>query len=117
MDRELIKVNGDIHESKRVNVVFDILNVFCNDFSTLLKTGKILAMDHDPSAGGRGICLLEGGPRSPRCGGGGEKLYECERDESDNCIKKQLILLEPESIIWIWGGRSIIKQSYRRWRT
>ena len=47
---------------------------------TLLRTGKILAMDHDPSAGGRGICLLEGGPRNPRCGGGGEKLYKHGRD-------------------------------------
>ena len=76
MDRELIKVNGDIHKSKRVNVVFDILHVFCNGPITLLRTGKILAMDHDLSAGGRGICLLEGGPRSSRCGGGGEKLHD-----------------------------------------
>ena len=67
----------------------------------LAKTGNILAMDHDPFVGERGICLLEGGSRNPRCGGGGEKLHEHERDESNNCIKKKLILLELESIIWI----------------
>ena len=88
MDRELIKVNEGIHESKRVNVVFDILHVFCNGLSTLQRTSKILAMDHDPSAGGRGICFLEGGPRNPRCGGGGEKLHKRVRNKSDNCIKK-----------------------------
>ena len=65
-DRELIKVNGDIHESKRVNVVFDILYVFCNGPITLLRTDKIIAMDHDPFVRGRGICLLEGGPNIPR---------------------------------------------------
>ena len=99
MTRELIKINGDIHESMRVNVVFDILNVFCNGLITLLRTGKILAMDHDPSVRGRGICLLEGGPHSLRYGGGGEKLHERGKDRSDNCIKKQLILSELESII------------------
>ena len=62
MDKELIKVNRDIHESKRVHVAFDILHIFCNGLITLLRTGKILAMDHDPFAGGRGISLLEGGP-------------------------------------------------------
>ena len=114
MDREVIKVNGDIHESKRVNVVFDIFHVFCNGSITLPRTSKILAMDHDPSAGGRCICLLEGGPRSLRYGGGGEKLHEHGRDEFDNCIKKKLILSKSESIIWIWGGRSSIGQSYSR---
>ena len=63
--------------------MFDMLHVFCNGLSTLLRIDKILAMDHE----GRGICLLEGGPSSPRCGGGGQKLHERERDESDNCIK------------------------------
>ena len=58
MNRELIKVNDDIHKSKRVNVVFDILHVFCNGSITLLRTGKILAMDHDPSAGGRDIYVF-----------------------------------------------------------
>ena len=76
MDRELIKVNEKIHESKRVNVLFNILHVFCNGLSTLLRTDKILSMKHDLSAGGRGRCLLKGGPCSPRCGGGGEKLHE-----------------------------------------
>ena len=77
--------------------MFDILHVLCNGPSTLLRIGKILAMDHDLSAGGRGICLLEGGPYSLRCGGGGEKLNEHGRYRYDNCIKKQLILLELES--------------------
>ena len=101
MDIELIKVNGDIHESKRVNVVFNILHVFCNGSSTLLRIDKILAMDHDPSAGGKGICLLEGGPCSSRCGEGGEKLHGCGRDGSDNYIKKQSILSGSMSIIHI----------------
>ena len=78
----------DIHESKRVNVVFDIFHVFCNGINTLLRTDKILVMDHDPFAGGRSKCLLEGGPRSPRCGGSGDKLHERGRDGSNNCIKK-----------------------------
>ena len=68
--------------------MFDILHVFCNCSITLLRTSKILAMDHDPSAGGKCICLLKGGLCSPRCGGGEEKLYERGRDRSDNCIKK-----------------------------
>ena len=85
--------------------MFDILHVFCNGPITLLRTYKIMVMDHDPSVGGRGICLLEGGPHSLRCGGGGEKLYECGRDGFDNCIKKKLILSEPKRIIRIWGGR------------
>ena len=97
--------------------MFDILHVLCNGPSTLLRTDKILAMDHDPSAGGRGICLLKGGPRSPRGCEGGEKLHEHGRDGSDNCIKKQFILLELESIILIWGGRTNIEQSYPHWRT
>ena len=101
MNRELIIVNGDIHESKRVSVVFDILHVSCNGPITLLRTDKILAMDHDPFARGRDICLLEGGPCIPRCGRGGKKPHEHGRDGSDNCFKKQLIVSKPESIIWI----------------
>ena len=89
--------------------MFDILHVFCNGPSTLLRIGKILAKNHDRFARGRGICLLEGGLRNPRFGGGGEKLHERGRDGSDNCIKKQLILSELESIIRIWGGRSNIR--------
>ena len=88
MEKELIKVNMDIPERKRVNVVFDILYVFGNGLITLLRTGKILAMDHDPSARVRGLCLLEGGPFSLRCCGGGEKLHERGRDISDKCMKK-----------------------------
>ena len=80
-------------------MVLEIFHVLCNGPSTLLRVGKILAMDHDTSARGRGICLLEGGPPSLRCGGGGEKLHERGREGSDNCIKKQLILSEPKSII------------------
>ena len=52
-------------------------------------------------AGGRGICFLEGGSRSLRRGGGGEKLHERRRDGSNNFIKKQLILSELESITQI----------------
>ena len=101
IDRELIKVNREIHESNKVNVVFDILHVLCNGLITLLRIGKILAINHDPPAGGRGVCLLEDSPHYPRCGGGRDKLHEPGRDGYDNCIKKQLILLEPESIIRI----------------
>ena len=97
--------------------MFDILHVFGNGPITLLRTGKILAMDHDPSTRGRDICLLKGGPPSPRCGGAEEKLHECGREGYDNCIKKQLILLDPKSIIWIWGGRSSIGQTYHHRRT
>ena len=97
--------------------MFSFLNVLCNGPITLLRTSKILAMDHDPFAGGRGICLLEGGPHSPKCGGGGKILHERGSDGSDNFIMKQLILSETKSIIRIWGGRSSIEQSYRRRRT
>ena len=97
--------------------MFNIFHVFCNGPLTLLRTSKILMMDHDPSTEGRGICLLEGGPHNLRCGGGGEKLYEHGRDGSNNFIKKKLILLELESIIRIWGGRSSIGQSYLHRRT
>ena len=88
--------------------MFDILHVLCNGLITLLRIAKILVIDHDLSSGGRGICLLEGGPRNPRYGGGGEKLHERGRDGSDNCIKKQLILSDPESISRIWGGKGNI---------
>ena len=71
--------------ARELMLCFDIFHVFCNGPSTLLRTGKILAMNHDLSMGGRGICLLEGGcPLSSRCGGGGEKLHERESDKSDN---------------------------------
>ena len=55
MDRELIKVNIDIHKGKRVNIVFDILHIVGNSLITLLRIGKIMAKGHDPSARRRGI--------------------------------------------------------------
>ena len=61
-DGKLIKVNMDIRESKRVNVVFDILHIVYNGLINLLRASKILEMDHDLSTGGRGICLLESDP-------------------------------------------------------
>ena len=66
-NRELIKVNRDIHKSKIVNFVLDILHIVGNSLITLLRAGKILAMDHDPSAR---MSLFESSPYSPRCGGG-----------------------------------------------
>ena len=44
------KVNKDIQKVKRVNIVFDILHIVGNSLMTLLRTGKILVMAHDPSA-------------------------------------------------------------------
>ena len=58
MDGELIKVNREIHKGKRVNIVFDILHIVGNSPITLMRTGKILAMGHDSSAGMRGIRLF-----------------------------------------------------------
>ena len=75
MDGQLIKVNRDIHESKGINVVFDILHIGFNGSITLLRAGKILAMDHDLSLRRRGICLLESSPRNPRNDGGRDKLH------------------------------------------
>ena len=75
MDGQLIKVNRDIHESKRFNVVFGILHIGCNGSITLLRAGKILAMDHDPSSQRRGIYLLESSPRNLRSDGGRDKLH------------------------------------------
>ena len=74
-DGQLIKVNMNIHESKIVNVVFEILHIGCNGSITLLRAGKILVMDHDPSSRMRGICLLESSPCSLRSGGGRDKLH------------------------------------------
>ena len=48
-DGEFINVNKNIHKSKRVNVVFDVLYIVGNSLITLLRAGKILVMDHDPS--------------------------------------------------------------------
>ena len=75
MDGELIKVNKNLHNSKRVNVVFDILHIGGNSSITLLRVGKVLAMDHDTSALGRGIRLFKSSPHNPRCCGGRDKLH------------------------------------------
>ena len=75
MDEELIKVNMDIHKSKRVNIVFDILHIVSNSLITLSMVGKILAINHDSSTRMRGIRLFESGPCSPRCGKGRDKLH------------------------------------------
>ena len=55
--------------------MFDILHIGYSGSITLLRVGKILAMDHDSSSRRRGICLLESNPRSPRSGGGRDKLH------------------------------------------
>ena len=86
MDREIIKVNGNIHESKRVNVVFDILHVFFNGPISLLRAGKILAMDHDPFTGERGICLLEGGSQA-------RDVVEVERNRTSKGETNPIIAL------------------------
>ena len=75
MDEEFIKVIRNIHKSKRVNVVFDILHRVDNSSITLMRADKILLMNHDSFARRRGICLIESGSRSPRCGGGRDKLH------------------------------------------
>ena len=46
MDGELIEVNRDIHKGKKINIAFDILHIVGNSSVTLLRTGKILTMDH-----------------------------------------------------------------------
>ena len=48
--------------------MFDILHIVGNRPITLLRAGKILEMDHDPSTRMRGIRLFESGPHSPTCG-------------------------------------------------
>ena len=110
-------MNRDIHESKGVNVVYDILHIGCNGPITFLRVGKILVMDHDPFSRKRGICLPESSPRNPRSGGGRDKLHYGGKDKSNNGIEKPLVLLESKSMIWIWGRRSRTKQSYHRRRT
>ena len=75
MDGELINVNRDIHKGKRVNIIFDILHILGNSSITLLRTGQILAMDHDLSVLRRDICLFESSPCNTRCGGGRDKLH------------------------------------------
>ena len=104
LDGELIKVNRDIHKSKRVNIVLGILHILGNSLITLLRADKILAMDNDPFARRKGICLLESSPRSLRCGGGRDKLHKSCCYGPNNCVKKQMVPSEPENMIWIRGG-------------
>ena len=74
-DRELIEVNKDIYKSKRANVVFDMLHIVGNRPITLLKVGKILAIDHDPSMRRIDISFFESGQITPICSGGRDKLH------------------------------------------
>ena len=55
--------------------MFDIFHTVDNSLITLLRVGKILAMDHDQSVRRRDIHLLESGPRKSRCGGSRDKLH------------------------------------------
>ena len=69
MDRELIKVNRDIHKGKRVNIVFDILHIVGNSPITLLRIRKILDMGYEQCMRGKGIRLFKSSPCSTRSGG------------------------------------------------
>ena len=75
MDGELIKVNRDIHEGEGVNIAFDVLHIIGNSLITLFRTGKILAMGHDPTTRMRGIHLFESSLSRTRCGGGRDELH------------------------------------------
>ena len=75
MDVELIKVNKNIHKSKRVNVVLEIFHIDENSLITLLRADKVQAIDHDASARRRGIPLFKSSPLSSRCCGGRDKLH------------------------------------------
>ena len=79
--------------------MFDIFHIVSNSLITLLRVGKILAMDHDLSAQKRGIHLLESDPCSPRCGGGRDELHQGGRYGPNNFIEKQLVLSKPENMI------------------
>ena len=74
-DGELIKVIRDIYKSKRVNVVFYILHIISNSLITLLRTGKILAMDYDWSTQRREAYVFSRVVHAARCGGGRDKLH------------------------------------------
>ena len=112
MDGEFIKVNKDIRKGKKVNIVFDILHIVGNSPIILLRTSKIIAMDHDPSACRRDIHLFESSPSHIRCGEGRNELHYGGRDElhyggrngPKNCIEKQLVLSELENMVRIGGG-------------
>ena len=70
------------------SILFDILHMVGNSLVTLLRTSKILVMDHDPSARRRGILLFESSLCSTRCGGGRDKLQKGGRYRPNNCIKR-----------------------------
>ena len=55
--------------------MFDILHRGGNSSITLLRVGKVLAMDHDVSAQRRDIRLFKSSPRNSRCCGGRDKLH------------------------------------------
>ena len=55
--------------------MFDILHIADNSPITLLRTGKILVMGHDPSGRRRGIRLFESSPSRMRCGKGRDELH------------------------------------------
>ena len=97
--------------------MFDILHIVGNSLITLLRTGKILAMGHDPSARMRGIRMFESSPCSMRSGGGRDKRHEGGRNGPNNGIEKQLVLCELENMVRIWRGGCSIGQSYHCWRT
>ena len=59
LHRKLIKVNRDIHKSKRVNVGLNIFHIVDSSLITLLMAIKILAMGHDPSARRRNMSFRE----------------------------------------------------------
>ena len=81
--------------------MFDILHVLCNSLITLLRTGKILVVGHDPSKRRRGIRLFQSGPCSIRCGGSRDKLHYSGRYGPNNCIEKKLVLSELENMVRI----------------
>ena len=55
--------------------MFDILHIVGNSPITLLRTGKILVMGHDPFVQRRGIHLFEHSSIRTRCGGGRYELH------------------------------------------
>ena len=97
--------------------MFDILHIFGNSLITLLRTNKIMAMDHDPSTRRRGIRLFKSSPCNTRCDGGRDKLHYGGRDGPNNCIEKQLVLSTPFYMVRIQGGACGIEQSYQCRRT
>ena len=82
--------------------MFDILHILDNSLITLLRTGKVMAMGHDPFARRRNICLFQSSSCSTRCGGGRDKLHYGGRYRPNNCIEKQLVLSKPK--IWLGFG-------------